>query len=416
MARIYHAGAEINAGVGTLAATSSPDGVKTGIGTLTRDTAVFRSGAASWKHDSASGSPAFLVLSSANWLPAFVAANSPYYFRVYVRTTTAPNVAGAFLVLGNGTATDPICKLDSAGALTLFVANAQQGSASAAVNDGNWHCVEMSGTIVSTNWTAAELRLDGATVATWSGTQAMSASQFEWGYVANPGASKILNTDDVAVNDSTGATNNSWCGAGSVVLLAPTADSAVGAGWTGGAGGTSSLYDAVNNSPPVGVADTGTNTSQIRNATSNANSNYDATMTTYAAAGVGASDVVNAVIPWTATAAPVVTSAKLGTVGVVSNPTIANANLNAAGTSGAFWSGVAGGTFGSGWKWSAGTMTNAPSVTVGTAPVMRITQVTASTRIADVCFMGIYVDYTPAAAAATPSLAVPTTVPTRYLM
>jgi hypothetical protein len=43
---------------------------------------------------------------------------------------------------------------------------------------------------------------------------------------------------------------------------------------------------------------------------------------------------------------------------------------------------------------------NAPSVTLGTAPVMRITQVTASTRIAVVCAMFIYVDYTPAVAAA----------------
>jgi hypothetical protein len=43
-------------------------------------------------------------------------------------------------------------------------------------------------------------------------------------------------------------------------------------------------------------------------------------------------------------------------------------------------------------------MTETPTVTLGTAPVMQITQVTASTRVAIVCFVGMYVDYTPAAA------------------
>jgi hypothetical protein len=135
---------------------------------------------------------------------------------------------------------------------------------------------------------------------------------------------------------------------------------------------------------------------QIRNATSNANVNYDATMTTYTAAGVGSSDTVNVVLPMVATGAPVSTSAKAGTVGVASNPTIANVNLGTGGTAGAFWSGVAIGTYPTGNKWSFGTTTYAPTVTVGTAPVMRVTQVTSSTRIAIVSEMGIYVDYTPA--------------------
>jgi hypothetical protein len=88
------------------------------------------------------------------------------------------------------------------------------------------------------------------------------------------------------------------------------------------------------------------------------------------------------------------TSAKVGQVGVVSNPAIAVINLTA--NSGQFWSGTAAGTYPTGWKWSHGTVTYAPSVTLGTAPVMRVTQVTSSTRIAMACFMGIYVDYTPA--------------------
>jgi hypothetical protein len=186
-------------------------------------------------------------------------------------------------------------------------------------------------------------------------------------------------------------------GEGAVVLLKPTGDQA----WFGWRLGTNTAfgngYESVNNTPPLGVADlaAGSDPKQIRNAVASANDSYDALMTTYTAAGIGAGSTIEAIRPIVLTAAPVTTSAKLGTVGVVSNPTIANVSLGATGTAGAFWSGVTAGTFPTGWKFSGGTFTVAPAVTLGTAPVMRITQVTSSTRIAMVCFMGMYVDYTP---------------------
>jgi hypothetical protein len=291
--------------------------------------------------------------------------------------------------------------------LAVNIAGTGLAAFSPSVADGNWHLVELQGVATATgNWTFAELRVDGTVIDSVTHTQARSGTGALFGWTTTPTASQVINFDDVVLNDSTGAANNTYPGAGAVVLLKPTADSAVGTGWVTGAGGSTSLFAAVNSTPPVGVADTGTATSQIRNATSNATS-YDATMTTYTAAGAAAGATVNAVLPVIATAAPLVTSAKLGTVGVVSNPTITNVNLGATGTAGAFWSGLAGGTFGAGWKWSLGTMTEAPTVTLGTAPVMRVTNSTASTRIADVCSMGIYADYTPAAAAApTPDIAM----------
>jgi hypothetical protein len=303
----------------------------------------------------------------------------------------------------------PTARLRTDGAIELVVNSVVQGSPSAAITDSNWHRIEMSGTIVSTNWTAVTLRLDGATVATWSGSVVVAGGGVNvgviWGWGASdsvaPGASKVINVDDVAFNDSSGASNNTWPGDGSVVLLKPTADSAVGTGWTRDNAGTTGLNNAVQNTPPAGGPDTtvGTGFSQIRNATSNASVNYDATMTTYTAAGVGASDTVNAVYEAVATGAPVTTSSKQGTFGIVSNPTVANVALGATGTSGAFWAGATAGTFGAGWKYSFGAVQQAPSVTLGTAPVARVTQVTASTRIAMCCFIGIYVDYTPAVAA-----------------
>jgi hypothetical protein len=303
-------------------------------------------------------------------------------------------------------------QIAATGKVLLVLASAVQGATASphSVCDGAWHRIELKAVASATGvWSAGELVVDGVTVISFSGASTTRTNGFCFGTVTTGGATGTYNVDDLALNDSTGAVNNGYPGAGAVVLLKPTADSAVGTGWVTGAGGSSSLFAAVDNTPPVGVADTGTATSQIRNATSNATS-YDATMTTYTAAGVGAGATINAVLPMTATGAPVTTSSKQGTVGVVSNPTITNVALNATGTAGAFWAGATAGTFGAGWKWSLGTMTEAPAVTLGTAPVMRITNSTASTRIADVCFMGMYVDYTPAAVVAT-TLPVPVHLP-----
>jgi hypothetical protein len=289
---------------------------------------------------------------------------------------------------------------------------AQVGSDSVtALATNTWYRVELELFNTTAGSCVAELQLNGVSVARATNltisTSAIVIFQAGAGNGASlvPGLDMSVYVDDMAVNDTTAGTGQTgYPGDSKIVLLVPTSDNAKGTGWTNDAATTTNLWDAVNNLPPVGIADTTSSTGlhQLRNATSNANTNYDANMTTYSAAGVGAGDTVNVVQPIVVTGAPVTTSAKQGTVGVVSNPAITNVALSATGTAGAFWQGNAAGTYTTGWKFSGGTMTHAPSVTIGTAPVMRITQVTSSTRIAMVCFMGMYVDYTPAAAAFVP--------------
>lgn len=275
---------------------------------------------------------------------------------------------------------------------------------SAPVAKNTWVRLELSLLLGTGSVDAVEGLVDG--VSFGSATGLNISDTLTWRASAYlPGlASGVNYVDDIALNDSTGAAQNTWPGSGKVVLLAPASDNAKGTGWTNDAAATTNLFDAVNNEPPVGIADTtgGSGLNQLRNATSNANVNYDANLTTYAAAGVGASDTVNVLVPVVATGAPVTTSAKAGTYGISANPVIANVALGAAGTAGAFWQGNAAGTYPTGWKWSFGTTTYAPTVTLGTAPVARITQVTASTRIAMVCAMGMYVDYTPGVSALPP--------------
>lgn len=374
-----------------------------------RDVTTPRSGAAAWKCDSAAGNTTSFI--TANFSAA---VNTSFFLRVYMNFSQLP---GGTIKVVSYESTAISARLTSAGKLQLWndSAGTQIGSDSAAtVATGSYYRIELKiQTAAGTTQIAAcELQLDGVSVASTTGLAISAPTSINIGWQAAPGASKVCFVDDVALNDSTGAAQTSWPGDGKIVLCVPVSDNARTTGWVTGAGGTTSLWDAVNNTPPVGVADTGTATSQIRDATSEASASYDANLTTYTAAGVGASDTVNVVIPMVATGAPVTTGSKQGLIGMASNPAITTVALSATGTAGAFWAGAGAGTYPTGWKWSFGTTTYAPSVTLGTSPVARITQVTASTRIADVCALMMYVDYTAAAitAAAIPDVGMGLTV------
>jgi hypothetical protein len=353
------------------------DGFAVQSGTMGYSTAQSRTGAASLRCNPASGAAMDLALSG-----------SPQRFLHFgLLILTMPTVA-RFI---SGSASSTGLKLNTNGTLEVFnTSNVSQGASSIALVTGRWYWIGLD---MGAPSAAALLQIDGSTAV--SGT--LSQSNPLIGCSGSEASTLDIYFDDIIVDGA------GFLARSNVALLVPTADSAVGTGWTLGTGTAisgNSGSTAVKNKPPLGVADlaAGSDTKQIRNATSNANVNYDATMTTYTAAGVGPLDTVLAVQCIISTAAPVTTSSKQGTVGIVSNPTVANVALGSGGTAGAFWSGTAAGTYATGWKASFGTLTTSPSVTLGTAPVMRITQVTASTRIAMVCFMGIYVAYTPAGA------------------
>jgi hypothetical protein len=178
----------------------------------------------------------------------------------------------------------------------------------------------------------------------------------------------------------------------SLVLLVPTGDASIGTGWTAGAGGASNLFEAVNNIPPVGLADgSATDTSQIRNASTGSNLDYQATCQSYSAAGVPANARINAVMALCNDGEGVSTGTKAGGVWIVSNPAqSAPGNTLDYGNDGG-----ACGTSPTGWTTNMGPAANAPSVTLGTAPVAAIRKTGSTNRAVDVDFLGIYVDYAP---------------------
>ncbi len=402
MARLLTSGFELNR-VGTVA--TEPDGLSAGAAAITIVASPVRSGGFAASCASGAGNATSYV----RWTATTSTASTDFFVRAYMCFAQLPASAVAVLSIGL-IGTDGLnIKLTSGGVLQLFdsKANTQIGSDSAGTitaDGATFYRIEIKMTNNAGSLAASgEGQLDGTSFASGAiATPALATNRIETGWVQAPGATKTCYVDDMAYNDSSGGSQNSYPGSSQIVLLVPTATSAAGTGWVLGnntaEGGNG--WNSVNNLPPIGVGDlsgAGADAAQIRNATAAANSNFDATMTTYTAAGVPTGATVNVVDPITATGAPVVTSSKQGTVGVASNPAITNVALAPIGVAGAFWQGVTAGTYVTGWKWSHSTITYAPAVTLGTAPVMRVTQVTSSTRIAMVCFMGIYVDYTPAA-------------------
>lgn len=414
MARLLTTGFELNA---TAGGSNFPDG-SINSSTPTIVTSPVRTGTYALQCDRSVGIEIWQLTG-----PTGIVNGTTYFMRAYVRFVTLPDADDYILGQGSSGATRSGIGFTTSGGVnhlvlrTGTIASYEPAAATdTEVKTGIWYLVEYSFKYDTGALDDFTFRLNGVTVVTQTGlniTDSPSALCY-LGFMNGATLGTVV-FDDVAINDSSGSDQNSWPGEGRVALLKPISDNAGGTGWVLGAntalGGNG--FGSLDNTPPLGVADlaVGSDPKQIRNATAAANSNYDANLTTYTTAGIGATDKVNVVQPLVATAAPVTTSAKAGTIGIASNPAISNVALSATGTPGAFWQGNTAGTWPTGWKWSLGTTTYAPSVTVGTSPVARVTQVTSSTRIAMVCALGMYVDYTPA-----PSLVFPTTRPTRYLM
>lgn len=379
MSRLLTAGAEGN--------DATLDGISIGGATVVSD--VVRSGVYAYKCTTDSFGNAAAI--------SFVISRTlgrTYYHRMYVRFDGLPASGSVDIITVSGfTAT-----ITSGGALQLWNSgtSTQVGSDSATtIVVGTWYRIELSAKIQSgASDDSAELRLDGITVATATNVSAATGDTGQvsmgWAILNANNANNTLRIDDIAVNDDQGANpQNSWPGEGKIVLLVPTSDNARATLWTGGAGGTTNLFDAVDNKPPVGTA-TETNTTQIEHAGSAAGSTdaYDANMTTYSAAGIVTGDTISLIQVVDADGEDVSTGSKHLQFSVVSNPAIATAGSILCGEdAGAL------GTYPSAWTAHQGTPSYVPTVTLGTAPVMRAMRPETTSRVASVCFMGMLVEY-----------------------
>jgi hypothetical protein len=349
---------------------------------FTYDGTIVRADGKSLKIVAASGTSASLA-----WI-----ASSTCWVRFALRVTARPATT-ARSIFGNPTAGGSNLQLNANGTITYNNGAGGSYTSSTALTDtSKWYVVQMASTASAS---VTVLKVDSESV-TGNGGLINSGA-------IGP-ADAVADTYTIYITDAA-ADNADFPGDGSVVWLAPASDNTVGSGWTDSGGAATGLFASVDNSPPVGIADTTSSAGhQIRNASSAAAS-YIANLETYTAGGVPTGATVNAVRAFASTAAPVSTNAKSGTLQITTNPAEGSATAFPAGSgsAGQFWNGSAAGTYPTGWKRFANAIVATPSVTLGTAPqlTLAITAGTAS-RIAMCCEMGMYVDYTPAAAAGNP--------------
>lgn len=324
--------------------------------------------------------------------PAFVIGTGPAHVRAHVRFANLPGTATTVLRFQT---TSVSARVTSGGKLQLWNDTgtpAQIGSDSAAtLTTGTYYRIELRFTAAAAGSAAAQLLLDGVTVATGTSltVTATQPTTAQMGWVTAPGANLTCQVDCWAVNDAAAGTGQTgYPGPGTVVILKPISDSARDAGWIGGAGGTTNLWGAVDNTPPTGVATaSATDTSQNENAVSTTTEAYSANLQTYTTGGLASGDVVAVAAMVTATGTSSLTSTNECGIQITSNPAIGEVVISVEA------SGATSNTYPTGWGRDVVGMTHAPSVTNGTSPVMRIRKNTAATRIHQVCFMGLMIDY-----------------------
>lgn len=302
--------------------------------------------------------------------------------RFYLYVATNP-FGGTVYVLGNPSSTQDVLIFDANGFLEPSPGTCVTKPS---VTSNVWHSIAVQN-VDSTHW---HFSIDGVdSTCTGNIGSGVASSSATLGLFGSNTTGDVF-FDDVMFDDG-----STTIGAGQSILVKPTTDPASLNSWTGGAGGTTNLWDAVNNVPPVGVIDSSaTNTSQIRNAASGGSLNYVATTQSYQTAGVGASDTINGVMAITNDCFTATTgNPKSGGVWIASNPAqTAPGNTFDYGDS----SSTVCGTFPTGWT----THTSAVStsgVTIGSTATVGIQKTTSTTRVVDADILGIYVDYTPAA-------------------
>jgi hypothetical protein len=342
----------------------------------TISTAQARTGAASLRCNPASGGQS-----------GFTTNTSAAYTHFGLRIASLPSIDR--VIAGGGAATNINVRLTSAGTLAVYVGTpGTLIGTSSALNLNQWYWIGVRNT---TGTSVVYLQIDGADAVT--GTAVASGSSGLYGCTNTEASALDIYLDDIIGDDA------GFLAPSKVALLVPISDNARAALWTGGAGGTTNLFDAVNNTPPIGTA-TETNLTQIEHAGGAAGTTdaYDANMTTYAAAGINTGDTVLGITFFIAHGEDIATGTKLLNFSLASNPVQATtlANFAAGNDPGAL------GTYPTNWFVTYNGLIVSPSVTVGSSPVMRVTRPETASRVASVCFMGMYVAWTPAAATKAP--------------
>jgi hypothetical protein len=351
------------------------------IGTAAYSTAQARTGAASIRCNPASAANGYVSLSTA----------SPYqHFGLFIGSL--PSVDRYI----SGNSTNNRVLLTSDGHLKYYNYNADLvGTSTGTLSTGTWYWLGVYH--AATYASEVLVQVDGADFVAATGDFSGGSGGAAYVGVWGTDASAIdIYIDDLILD------NAGFLAPSKVGLLLPVSDNTRDTLWTDGILGTTNLYEAVNNTPPVGSG-TETATSQIEHAGGAAGTTdeYAANMTTWETAGVESGDTILAlqsVIAWgedSSTGTKLLSysgqyptwtgessidvstghgSGAVATYGV-SSPDYWNERRSPIKTTG-----LAIGT----------------DITLTVNPKFRVIRPETASRVASVCFMGIYIAWTPA--------------------
>jgi hypothetical protein len=335
---------------------------------------------------------AFPPMSVSAWANLSYAASSLVFLRFYFRIAAIPpatsqRTVAYILSVGDGMWIN--AKVEDTGKMALYRNDSEfLVRTTGVVTPGVWTKIEMK---VQFSTTAAihEMKALGETLLHTGADTTTANSYALWVGLGPASVSPPSDVwwDDLAINDATGAAQNTYPGEGKILLLKPTSDNSLGS-WKTGNGLTTNLWAACDNTPPIG-ASTETATSNIAHS-ANLVSTYVANCQSYSAAGLAGSDVVNLTRAFLRHGEDVATGTKAGLVSITANP--------ADGAQVAFNFGLDAGAHGAEpglWKTTLGNITYSPAVVLSTSPRVAVVNNTASTRKSCVDLMGVIVDYTP---------------------
>jgi len=287
-------------------------------------------------------------------------------------------------------------RLETNNTLRLYnAAGTAVGVATGTLSANTYYWVEVYFKVPTSGNGEMELRVNGATITSITPNIGVDVpSTWQRGGVVHAGAGITIRIDDEVCNDDTGAAPfNSWPGDVHISLLKPVSpDVQRSAGWVGGAGGTSNLFDALDNTPPVGdTPANSTNTTQIENAVGVlTNETFEATLAAYTAAlasggaGMAATDQIVAVRQIGRAANLTATTARTLGIKGQSNPSMFEETFGTISTVG-----IAEPV---GWVTFVGSAYTG-AVTLGTSPTIRVRKASATTNNVSFDLLGYMVEW-----------------------
>jgi hypothetical protein len=245
MARLWTCGAELQ----TVTAAIEFTALITGAPVI--ETSIKRSGNAAYRISNAVGAEGFRQLHTLT--------QGPYYFRFYLYIVALPTLTAVIGGSRQTGANKAVIRLTATGALQLynFEDSAQVGDDSSNLSIETWYRIEMMYDSTTLSATTCEARAyadtPGNTTPLWtaSGTIDIAAVPNSFGCY-NPVLDATLDyiVDDMAINDTTGDFQNSWCGEAKGQFAQRPNGNGSSSGWEGSDGNSTDNYLLIDETPP----------------------------------------------------------------------------------------------------------------------------------------------------------------------